>query len=89
MPLVPLVASFARRRTIFGLRSQLSATLERPTLREGTDDYFTSWPDDKKKHEISYTRYSPMASLGRHVDEHNEMLKKKEVRRGLTSRIAK
>lgn len=68
-------------RTIFGLRSQLSAALSRPTLLEGTDDYFTSWPDGKKKHEISYTRYSPMASLGRHVDEHNEMLKKKEVRR--------
>ena len=65
-------------QTIKNLRTQISLSLNRPTLKTGTIDYMSDWPDDKKKHEISYTRYSPLASLGRHTDEHSEMLKKRE-----------
>ena len=63
---------------IANLRHQLSNQLDRPSLSTGTSNYMVDWPDEKKKHEISYTRYSTLASLPRHTDEHSEELKKLE-----------
>ncbi|GMH63076.1 hypothetical protein TrST_g12370 [Triparma strigata] len=78
---IPLGDSGTRRSfgtKMHSLRTQISSPLLRPTLKTGTLNYQTDWPDIKKKHEISYTRYSVNASLGRHTDEHCEMLKKRE-----------
>ena len=58
------------------VKKTLAEALDRPTL-------LTETPH---RHEASYTRFGPGASLKKHLDEHHEELKGREGWRGLTRR---